>query len=372
MFSSPRSRRRHRLACLGRRRRLLNPARPSGSTGPTGFRNRRGRERGARLCQPCLRLLASASLCLANPVPVAIVQAQTETTLVSNAGQTSELDLANIISQLFTTGSQAGGYTFTTVDVYLGTQDFDGGCSATGSVAVSIYSNNAQNEPGSKLYTLTAPGTLTSGDFNTFTAPSNATLSPDTDYHVHVAVTSEDTNTDWCLGITLSTSEDDGGVAGWSIGDRWIWVTEPGDVWNPVPGALSVKIARVDPDPDPGPNRAPTVTASCEPCSVGSEGEVQLTAEAKDPDGDSLTYQWTAPKGWLKDATKATARWRPSTNETGRVAIRVRVSDGTASASAVVHVDVDPASVPALPLGGAVLLGLLLAGAGLRRGRTAQ
>ena len=143
------------FACLGHRR-TADPGRPSGSTGPTGFGNRRGRERGTPLSQPsqpCLRSLALAILCLAHPVPVAIVQAQTETTLVSNTGQTSEptLDISNAISQLFTTGSQAGGYTFTTVDVYLGTQDFEGGCQAMGSVAVSIYSNNAQNEPGTEL-----------------------------------------------------------------------------------------------------------------------------------------------------------------------------------------------------------------------------
>ena len=371
---------------------LLTPVRPSGSTGPTGSGFVVGEKRAAPRCQPCLRSLALAILCLSNPFPVAIVQAQTETTLVSNAGQTSDptLDISNAISQSFTTGSQDGGYAFTTVDVHLGTQPWDGGCKAMGSVAVSIYSNDAQNEPGTEVHALTAPDTLTTG-FNTFTAPSNATLSADTNYHVHITVSGDDLgNTDWCIGTTSSTGEDDGGVAGWSIGDTWIFGALPGDAWNTLSGAVLIKIARVDPaptptptptpdpdpdpdpGPDPGPNRAPTVTASCKPCSVGPEGEVRLTAEARDRDGDSLTYQWTAPKGWLKDATRATARWRPSKNETGRVAIRVRVSDGTAGASAVVRVDVDPMSVPALPLGGAVLLGLLLAGVGRRRGRTAQ
>ena len=261
------------------------------------------------------------------------------------------------------------------MDVYLGTQSFQGGCQAEGSVAVSIYSNDAQNEPGTELHTLTAPATLTSG-FNTFTAPSNATLSADTEYHVHITVTGDPLgNTDWCVGYTSSTSEDDGGVAGWSIGDNWVWGALPGDAWNSLSGAVSIKIARVDPapapDPDPDPNGALTVTASCEPCSVGYEGELQLTAEVQGSRRRQPTYQWNAPKGWLRDATKATARWRAPA-ETGRVAIRVQVSDGTASKSAVVHVDVDPTSVPALPLGGAVLLGLLLAGAGLRRGRAVQ
>ena len=120
-----------------------------------------------------------------------------------------------------------------------------------GSVAVSIYSNNAQNEPGTELHTLTAPDTLASG-FNTFTAPSNATLSADTKYHVHITVAGDPLgNTDWCVGTTSSTGEDDGGVAGWSIGDNWIWGAIPGDAWNSLPGAVLIKIARVDPAPDP-------------------------------------------------------------------------------------------------------------------------
>ena len=113
----------------------------------------------------------------------------------------------------------------------------------------------------------------------------------------------------------------------------------------------------------------PTVSASCEPCVVGYGGEVRLTAESTTGlVRGRLTYQWTAPKGRLTDAAKATARWR-APNEMGRVAIRVRVSDGSASASTVVHVDVDPTAAPALPLGGALLLGLLLAWRGAVRVR---
>ena len=198
------------------------------------------------------RLLPLASLCLANPVPVAVVQAQTGTTLVSNAGQTPvDPDSANIHAQLFTTGSHAGGYRFTTVDVYLATTGMD-------DVEVSIYSNNQHDEPGSSLYALTAPGTLTSGGFNTFTAPSGATLSPSTAYHVYV------NSGDWWVGTVASTSEDDG-IIGWSLADSWQWVTEPNDPWNDVSGALLVKITNTSavpprrPDPDPDPVPTPTL-----------------------------------------------------------------------------------------------------------------
>ena len=184
-----------------------------------------------------LRLLPLASLCLANPVPVAVVQAQTGTTLVSNAGQTPvDPDSANIHAQLFTTGSHPGGYTLTTVDVYLATMGMD-------DVEVSIYSNNQHDEPGSSLYALTAPGTLTSGGFNSFTAPSGATLSPNTAYHVYV------NSGDWWVGTVASTSEDDG-IIGWSLADSWQWVSQPNDPWNDVTGALLTKITGADPRTD--------------------------------------------------------------------------------------------------------------------------
>ena len=90
------------------------------------------------------------------------------------------------------------------------------------------------------------------------------------------------------------------------------------------------------------PNNAPTVSSvSCDPCAVAPGGEVRLSAEASDPDGDSLTYAWSAPTGSFTGATDgAAARWRAPA-ETARVTVRVQVSDGrggTASATATVEV----------------------------------
>ena len=106
---------------------------------------------------------------------------RTDETLVSNAGQprASYLDIARIHAQSFKTGPRAGGYTFTTVDIYLGVVPDD--------VTVSIYDNDGHDEPGMRLYTLTGPATLTSNGFNTFTAPRNAMLDPNTTYHVYLA-----------------------------------------------------------------------------------------------------------------------------------------------------------------------------------------
>ena len=54
-----------------------------------------------------------------------------------------------------------------------------------------------------------------------------------------------------------------------------------------------------DDDASPGQpaNRPPTVSASCDPCSVYRGGEVHLTATASDQDDDPLSYSWRAKWG---------------------------------------------------------------------------
>ncbi len=87
-------------------------------------------------------------------------------------------------------------------------------------------------------------------------------------------------------------------------------------------------------------NERPAVTATCEPCAVPRGGVVRLEAAATDPDGDPLTYAWSAPSGRLSDAGEPVARWT-APDELGTAAIRVEVSDGRGgTASAVVEVEV--------------------------------
>ena len=104
-----------------------------------------------------------------------------------------------------------------------------------------------------------------------------------------------------------------------------------------------------DNDTPPPSNNAPTVSSvSCDPCAVAPGGEVRLSAEASDPDGDSLTYAWSAPTGSFTGATDgAAARWRAPA-ETARVTVRVQVSDGRGgTASATVTVEVGANAPPA-------------------------
>jgi peptidoglycan-associated lipoprotein len=66
-----------------------------------------------------------------------------------------------------------------------------------------------------------------------------------------------------------------------------------------------------------------------------------LTAQGRDPDGDTLTYRWTAPTGTFSTPTGATTRWTAPADFEGNVPVTVTVNDGkggTVTASATVAV----------------------------------
>ena len=93
--------------------------------------------------------------------------------------------------------------------------------------------------------------------------------------------------------------------------------------------------------PPPRPNDPPTVQVACEPCTVPRGGEVRLRADASDPDGDAIAYDWSAGQGTFTGATDGPdVRWT-APDRIGRVVIRVAVRDGrggTAAAEVAVEV----------------------------------
>ncbi len=134
------------------------------------------------------------------------------------------------------------------------------------------------------------------------------------------------------------------------VRDGTVWYVGPGEDFETEPNRFELTV-RVRDDfgaDDAVPvvvevtdvNERPEVTASCEPCAVPRGGEVRLEATASDPDGDPLTYAWSAPRGGFSDADERVAFWAAPA-EPGTTTIRVEVSDGrggTASASVVVEV----------------------------------
>jgi outer membrane protein OmpA-like peptidoglycan-associated protein len=82
------------------------------------------------------------------------------------------------------------------------------------------------------------------------------------------------------------------------------------------------------PPPAPAPqNRPPTVKARCEPCTVEIGRTSTVTGDAADPDGDTLSYKWTAPTGKFTRPTDRMTPWTAPMQE-GPVRVEVCVSDG--------------------------------------------
>jgi outer membrane protein OmpA-like peptidoglycan-associated protein len=99
------------------------------------------------------------------------------------------------------------------------------------------------------------------------------------------------------------------------------------------------------PPPPPAPeNRPPTVKARCEPCTVEPGQNATVTADAQDPDGDTLRYRWSVPSGRLANpADRQTTFTAPQ--QEGPVQATVTVDDGkggTASDTVTIQVVAPP------------------------------
>ena len=155
-------------------------------------------------------------------------------------------------AQKFTTGSNAAGYTLSSLVVYIADTP------ALATPKVSIYTAGSDGNPGTSLYTLTNPasfngeeswGTYDATAFNTFTA-ANATLEPNTDYFVVFENTGTQTTPEqndngvWsCYDlakIPTHRGEDSGGADGWSIFDHshrksaGVWRASSGSAIDPL------------------------------------------------------------------------------------------------------------------------------------------
>jgi outer membrane protein OmpA-like peptidoglycan-associated protein len=94
------------------------------------------------------------------------------------------------------------------------------------------------------------------------------------------------------------------------------------------------------PPPAPPQNNPPTVKARCEPCSVEVGKSSTVTADAQDPDGDTLAYKWSAPTGTFQNPADRQSLWT-APMEPGPVPLTVTVDDGkggTASDTVTIQV----------------------------------
>ena len=82
-----------------------------------------------------------------------------------------------------------------------------------------------------------------------------------------------------------------------------------------------------EPRPEPPANRPPSVRARCEPCTVEIGRTSTVSADAADPDGDTLRYQWAAPSGKLTSPTARQTPWTAPMQE-GAVPVTIVVDDG--------------------------------------------
>jgi len=108
------------------------------------------------------------------------------------------------------------------------------------------------------------------------------------------------------------------------------------------PGTPAREIYVPPPPPPPPANRPPTASVACDKPAVLPGESTDCRATASDPDGDPLTYQWTASAGKISgsgaQATLDTTGVAPDT----RIEVGVKVSDGrggTADASTGVRVE---------------------------------
>lgn len=87
-------------------------------------------------------------------------------------------------------------------------------------------------------------------------------------------------------------------------------------------------------------NRPPVVSVNCGDCRVRAGQSLSVVANASDPDGDAITYRWSAPQGTFSSTSAASTSWT-APSQIGSVTLTVTVTDTRgASATATASVNV--------------------------------
>ncbi len=283
-------------------------------------------------------------------------------TLVDNTGQTTT-PVGHIlaggtsgteISQGFTTGTHAAGYTLASVGVHVANSDLESGETIT----LYIYDSETNGTPKNLVHTLTTPGSVQGGQVVDFAAPTGATLSANTKYFV-VFTSNSDSGDNFAINTAASGNEDSGAATGWSIENTY----RLNEVLSE--GAAPVKI-RIKGEPIT-PNNAPVFAATTLTRSVAENATAGTNVgdpipAASDADAtDTLTYSMEGTDADSFTFTPATRQIQTKAGVTydfeaaqNTYAVTIKVDDGNGGSDTVAVTisltDADePPSAPAAP-----------------------
>ena len=210
------------------------------------------------------RLAAAGFLVVLAALLALPLQAQAQTTLVSNLGQAadSSADFNRSAAQRFTTGSNPDGYTLSSVEIK--PEDSD-------SFSMFVCGVDGSGFPNLTCTLLTAPGSFALGAL-VFNAPAGTTLSAGTTCTVVVTPGGNDVTFD----ATTADCEDTGGAAGWALANAYDW-RDSSNVWQTTTTNKSLRVA----------SNGPTVQV---PAAVSDVVVVPVPRTA-----NSLQVSWSAP-----------------------------------------------------------------------------
>ena len=172
-----------------------------------------------------IALLATLATLLAPPL-----QAQSLTSFVDNSNLVPGTSSDDFQAQSFETGANEGGYTISQVNILLG--DVSGK-----STSVSIKEDNG-GEPGNLVTPLANPASLTADFFNIFTAPAGTTLAASTTYWLTMNEGISSNRAE----VWSTSSNNENGETGWTIGDGGLDRTSEMDSWSNSTNSLMMKI----------------------------------------------------------------------------------------------------------------------------------
>ena len=183
--------------------------------------------------------------------------------LVSNFDQLQQTSIFlgdRRVAQGFTTGQSSSNFPLTSIEVKLiGT--------TTGVTVTAKVRTSSGGAPGSVHATLSLSGTLAAGD-NTFTAPANTTLAPNTSYFLELQ--SDATSGLW---ISAPTSGGEAGVPGWEIANEHRPFVGELSGWGTSSGIFHIRVNGTNTGP-------PSVTGA----EVSTDGRTIALTFSKDLD----------------------------------------------------------------------------------------